>query len=430
MAVNFQKVSVGEANGEPSHYSWRIGGAAGLGDGSSQYVYNKNYSITHNAATAANAAEAYREQTEKTLGDAGNSLSKAYGNYNQTNSSLIKALEGIVNGGVGSGGLDGYLKDATANYGKINQYAEEAKAAASGITNQVADVNKSAGEITNLATQLGEYAPILKEMGDTMFGEGGDLILNGEDYITSGRSLLGLDQNAGGLAGTYAQVLAMLDPSLAVTTAANDTRAAFEQTQKASQRALARQGVSGEGGRSAAMMQQAGQALATALAGMKTKTRQSSVESYLAAMRGAVADAANLGATGSGIVTQGVNAQAQGAAAMKSAAGILVDQGQLHAAAGGLKANAGNLLAAQANALTNAGQLTVAGGNLALGAANAKIAEINARTNAANAAANIATADFKGAESVVNNENQLASYYAGMFNQYATLAGNKLFSNK
>lgn len=361
-------------------------------------------------ATAGNWARAYGKAGESLLGEAGDNLKK------QT--SLIQgALVPIMQNG---SGIDDYLQLATQNYGKINQYAEEAKAAASDITNQVADVNKSAGEITNLATQLGEYAPILKAMGDTMFGEGGDLVLSGEDYITSGRSLLGLDKNAGGLAGTYAQVLAMLDPSLAVTTAANDTRAAFEQTQKASQRALARQGVTAGSGRSAAMMQQAGQALAAALAGIKTKTRQSSVESYLAAMRGAVADAANLGATGSGIVTQGVNAQAQGAAAMKSAAGILVDQGQLHAAAANARTQAGQLLGTQANALTAAGQLTVAGGNLALGAANAKVADTNSRVNAANASLNAAKTDYDA-------DSTLASYYAGMFNQMATVAGTKLF---
>lgn len=361
-------------------------------------------------ATAGNWARAYGKAGESLLGEAGDNLKK------QT--SLIQsALVPIMQNGAG---IDDYLQLATQNYGKINQYAEEAKAAASGITNQVAEVNKSAGEITNIAEQLGEYAPILREMGDAMFGEGGDLVGQGQDYITQGRALLGLDKNAGGLAGTYAQILAMLDPSLAVTTAANDTRAAFEQTQKASQRALARQGVTAGSGRSEAMMQQAGQALAAALAGIKTKTRQSSIESYLAAMRGAVADATNLGSTGSGIVTQGVNAQAQGAAAMKSAAGILVDQGQLHAAAANARTQAGQLLGTQANALTAAGQLTVAGGNLALGAANAKVADTNSRVNAANASLNAAKTDYDA-------DSTLASYYAGMFNQMATVAGTKLF---
>lgn len=425
MAVSWNNVYTETSNGATGATQRRIDTNSNLPEFSMSGMFGWGTErYKDDAATAANAANAYRGAAEDALSKSKSTVRDAFGNLQGTNAGLQAALSGILNGGLG---IDDYLTNATQNYGKINQYAEEAKAAASGITNQVADVNKSAGEITNLATQLGEYAPILKEMGDTMFGEGSDLVLSGEDYITSGRSLLGLDKNAGGLAGTYAQILSLLDPSLAVTTAANDTRAAFEQTQKASQRALARQGVSAESGRSAAMMQQAGQALATALAGMKTKTRQSSVESYLSAMRGAVADAANLGSTGSSIVTQGVNAQAQGANAMKSAAGILVDQGQLHAAAANARTQAGQLLGTQANALTAAGQLTTAGGNLALGAANAKVSEANARINAASTAGNIAASEFNAAGKLADQDGTLASYYAGMFNQYATLAGNRLF---
>lgn len=370
-------------------------------------AWNRRYNnATNVGATAANAANAYRTATEDALQSGLDTFKSSFGN-------VSNALNGILNG---DAGIDGYLQQATENYGKINQFATEAKEAANGITNSVDAVRQNATDITNTAVALGEYEPLLREMGETMFGEGGELIGFGNEYINTGLSLLGLDKSAGGLAGTYAQVLAALDPSLAVTMAANDTRSAHETQMAANERAAARRGVSAGSGQSAATMQQAGQALATALAAMKTKTRMSANKDYFEAMRGAVADANALGSTGASIVTQGVNSQSAGANAVNSAAGVLVNKGQLQASAANANATAGNLLAAKANALTAAGQLTTAGGNLALGAANAVN---NATANRINAASTMA----KSETAVANQYNTMASYYAGMFDQYQTLAG-------
>lgn len=372
-------------------------------------------------ATAGAAATAYRNATEDALGKAQGTLDTAYGNLQKNNAGLRFVLDGIING---NAGIDGYLKNATESYGKINQYAEEAKAAASDITNSVNDVRRNATDITNTATALGEYEPLLRQMGETMFGEGSGLVGSGNEYINTGLSILGLDKSAGGLAGTYAQVLAALDPSLAVSMAANDTRSAYETQAAANERAAARRGVSAGSGQSAATMQQAGQALATALAAMKTKTRMGANKSYFEAMRGAVADANALGSTGASIVTQGVNAQGAGANAVKSAAGVLVDKGQLQASAANANATAGNLRAAQANALTAAGQLTTAGGNLAIGAANAVNQATANRIHAASASGTLNSTEFGAAAQVAGQQNTLASYYAGMFDQYAQLAGS------
>lgn len=372
-------------------------------------------------ASAGAAADIYRRKAENALGDAQGTLGTAYGNLRDQNAGLRTALDGIVNG---DSGIDGYLQQATASYGKINQYAQEAKDAATDIGNSVDAVRKDASDITNTAAALGEYEPLLRRMGETMFDEGTGLVGSGNEYINTGLSILGLDKSAGGLAGTYAQVLAALDPSLAVTMAANDTRGAFEAQTAANERAEARRGVGAGSGRSAAMMQQAGQALVTALAATKTKTRMDAAKSYFEAMRGAVADANALGSTGASIVTQGVNAQGAGANAVNSAAGVLVNKGQLHASAANANATAGNLRAAQANALTAAGQLTTAGGNLALGAAGAVNSATANRVSAANAAGNLNGAEFSAAAKVAEQQNTAASYYAGMFDQYAQLAGS------
>jgi hypothetical protein len=378
------------------------------------------------SATAGAAANAYRNAAENALGQAQGTLNDAYGNLQKNNAGLRSALDRIING---DAGIDDYLKNATSSYGKINQYAEEAKAAASNITNSVNDVRRNATDITNTATALGEYEPLLRQMGETMFGEGSGLVGSGNEYINTGLSILGLDKSAGGLAGTYAQVLAALDPSLAVSMAANDTRSAYETQAAANERAAARRGVSAGSGQSAATMQQAGQALATALAAMKTKTRMGANKSYFEAMRGAVADANALGSTGASIVTQGVNAQGAGANAVKSAAGVLVDKGQLQASAANANATAGNLRAAQANALTAAGQLTTAGGNLAIGAANAVNQATANRIHAASASGTLNSTEFGAAAQVAGQQNTAASYYAGMFDQYAQLAGShNLFS--
>ena len=358
------------------------------------------------AATAANAAKAYRSAAE-------DSLTGMLDTYKNNTSGILSTLNPILQGGAN---VDDYLQQATQNYGKINQYAEEAKQAASGITNVVNDVRGNAASITNIANSLSEYSPILKEMGQNMYKQGSDLVGSGQNYIGQGSALLGLDKNASGIAGTYANILAQLDPSLAVTTAANDVRGSYDAAMKEANRASARQGVTGGSGASAALRQQLAQSLATALAAAKTKTRQTSTESYLAALRGAVADANSMGSAGASIATQGVNAQAQGANAVESAAGVLVNQGQLYGTAANANAQAGQLLGTQANALTAAGQLTTAGGQLALGAANAKTNATNTQISAANTALGAAAkeADLQGT---------IASYYGGMFNQYAQLAG-------
>lgn len=375
----------------------------------------------NSGATAGAAANAYRNATEDALGKAQGTLDTAYGNLQKNNAGLRSALDRIING---DAGIDGYLKNATSSYGKINQYAEEAKTAASDITNSVNDVRRNATDITNTATTLGEYEPLLRQMGETMFGEGSGLVGSGNEYINTGLSILGLDKSAGGLAGTYAQVLAALDPSLAVSMAANDTRSAYETQEAANERAAARRGVSAGSGQSAATMQQAGQALATALAAMKTKTRMGANKSYFEAMRGAVADANALGSTGASIVTQGVNAQGAGANAVNSAAGVLVHKGQLQASAANANATAGNLRAAQANALTAAGQLTTASGNLAIGAANAVNQSTANRIHAASTSGTLNSTEFGAAAQVAGQQNTAASYYAGMFDQYAQLAGS------
>lgn len=372
-------------------------------------------------ASAGAAANIYKREAEDALENAQGTLGTAYGNLRDQNATLRTALDGIING---DSGIDGYLKQATANYGKINQYAQEAKDAATDIGNSVDAVRQNASDITNTASALGEYESILRKMGETMFDEGTGLVGSGNEYINTGLSILGLDKSAGGLAGKYAQVMAALDPSLAVSMAANDTRGAYEAQTAANERAAARRGVTSGSGQSAAMMQQAGQALVTALAATKTKTRMDAAKNYFEAMRGAVADANALGSTGASIVTQGVNAQGAGANAVNSAAGVLVNKGQLQASAANANATAGNLRASQANALTAAGQLTTAGGNLAIGAANAVNSATANRISAANAAGNLNGAEFSAAAKVADQQNTAASYYAGMFDQYAQLAGS------
>lgn len=150
------------------------------------------------AASAGQAANAYRNAAENALGQAQGTLNTAYGNLQGYNAGLRSALDGIING---DAGIDDYLKQATENYGKINQFAEEAKAAADDITNSVSAVRQNASDITNTAVALGEYEPLLREMGETMFGEGGELVSSGNKYISTGLSILGLDKSAGGLPG-------------------------------------------------------------------------------------------------------------------------------------------------------------------------------------------------------------------------------------
>ena len=121
MAVTWNNVTNGQAIG--TNGTWRDTSPNVIG-GKSYVVGNDGFLHEHGwenkvnvAATAGAAANAYRNAAEGSLEQAQGTLNTAFGNLQGYNAGLRTALDGIISG---DAGIDGYLKQATENYGKIN----------------------------------------------------------------------------------------------------------------------------------------------------------------------------------------------------------------------------------------------------------------------------------------------------------------------
>jgi len=322
------------------------------------------------------------------------------------------ALSGILNGG---GNIDEWLNKVSDAYVTAQGYAKQGAESAGKITNVADNVSKQAGKITNVADQMGEYAPKLTKMGQEMYDTGGELVQTGQGVIGTGTDLLNLNTANGGLAGDYLKALRLLDPTLAVTQAVTDTQKSYQNANAQAVRAQARQGVTAGSGANAALQAQSKRALATALATIKTKMRQTANESYLSKLGEALKLGSDITKTGSDITASGITAQGQGVAATKGAADVLAAQAGAYTQGASAYGTAGQLLAAQANAYTNAANATTATGNLAVSAANAQTAANNSQVSAT--------------EVLLKARTTAAEYYTSMFNNYATIAGDQLFKN-
>ena len=344
--------------------------------------------------------------------------------------SILSTLGGIGEnlGPLATEGADiqDYLTSATENAYRINQYSQQAAAAAGGITNQVNDINMTAGKITTAADSLGELSPLLKEYGESMYGTGSDLINYGRGFLDQAQALMNMDGTGGGLVGEYISAISSIDPNKYVSQATADVTAMYANQLAQQNRDLARSGVDAGSARSVALRQQLGQAQATASAAAKFRARQTGNAERLAAIRGAVSDANALAGTGTSITSTGVSAQSAGANAIANAANVLAQQGSLYSSSANAQAAAGNLLAAQANAYTNAGQLESAAGNLQINAANAAVNNAGLRVSAANAQTSAANAQTSALQTAIANANAQANIEGQRIDvQNAWLSANK-----
>lgn len=325
----------------------------------------ENALSTNTNATLASAANAYRNATESSIDSAGATLGSAYGRTAATNNDLLASLAALVRNGAGGG--------ASATTGGASRYMDDAARSAAAMSGD---------------------APTLRNYGGTMFNEGSLLFGAASPYLDAFKSLLSLDPGAGGVAGKYSELLSALDPDSLVAQYASDTQASFDNAAAQNERNLARRGVSAGSGASMGLRNQLERMKAVALAAAKTTARQAGLDRSLSAMRNAISDANSLGATGADIASRGVSAQSAGAGSVKDASGVLNAQGEIHTS-----------LAKIANDTSSL-----------------QVQDMNARANAAQVAAGISNNTFNAARAVADSSLSAASYYAGMFNQYATLA--------
>jgi len=308
-------------------------------------------------------------------------------------------------------------QDAIANannqVSRINMFADQAGQSAGNISGAITNVNAAAGDVRNIAGTLKPYADQLGTWGKDIYTQGLGLYKQGRQYLTGGSDILGLNADAGGLTGAYVQALMAIDPDRYVAGAASDTQSAYSNALGQMQRSLSRQGVDASSGRGRALSQQWAQAAAAALAGAKTRARQTGITERLKAMGEGVTTARGLAETGANIQGTGMNAQTAGGQLVKGAADVIGTQGQLTGTAGQLYGTAGQLSGTQANAYTNAGQLTQGAADVALRGGQLGV----------NAAGQVADAQMNA-----------GMYYAQVAQGYGQLAGsgglaNALFGN-
>lgn len=266
----------------------------------------------------------------------------AQGALNAANNAANFIKNGLAPGGVFS-----------SNYNKINQFADDAY-------NSAMEMNPNIGHV--------EYSAF-------------DLYNSSDDLMSSAKELYSMnaaDQNS--LIGQYINSVKQIDPNRYVAMAASDTQSSFDNARGQLERGMGRLGM-GASGQAATLQKNWGVALASAMAGAKTKARQQGITERLNALKDSV----------------GLANTMQGQA-----------QGQKESA-GKMQATAAQLRAEQANQLTNAGRLTQA-------AADGLLSSMSAYNDATGRQIN-------AAQLMIGAQTALAEFYSSYVNSMAQYMG-------
>lgn len=279
--------------------------------------------------------------------------------------------------------------------GKSYQEARDTAAMASG---DISNVRLAASNVLGQAGELRPYAETLSRYGDTIWDDAGKVVGGGLNSISVANSLLGLDPNAGGLAGEWGRLYRMLSGDNQVSMAAHDVQSSFQNAGGQALRDASRRGVSSGSGAMGALRQQFSRAMAVALAAAKTQARKSAIGEQ-SNMLGTITDKANsLLQGGANVYNAGLVGQKAAADAKQSAAGIEKTIADIYNTGGSLYGDAAKLQIAQADTFrqiqssedsARIGYLNVAtdafgkSGSIQASAASAYSGIINALANAA-----------------------------------------------
>ena len=297
-------------------------------------------------------------------------MANAFGS--NINSSLENALDlgaNRANAGVGSAqnGVNYVLDygatingdaDSMRNQARlVNAQGNALNTTAGEVKTTAGEIKTMAGRVKGLADDLTPYADDLSDKGDTLWGQGSALYDEAKDVFGQGKALVSLDPTATGLAGEFVKQYGYLSPDRYVSRAASDTQSSYDNAQGQSERELARRGVSLSSGAAQSLMQKYKQNLASALAGAKTRARQTGIDEQtkmLSTMTSAANTLYNMGNTTAQSATSMQNA---GVDAKAKAAGVISDAGDLYSKAGSLESSAGQLQSSAGSLRQAAGQL-------------------------------------------------------------------------
>lgn len=200
--------------------------------------------------------------------------------------------------------------------------------------------------ITNLNNTAASLNPFIKSLTDQ-----GNLSLSLYDQLMSGNTISGsaADKYLGAI-GLAADAAKNITPDRYVSMAASDVQKSFDNAQEQMARNAGRMGVSEGSGNTAALRQQAAQALATALAAAKTKARQQGVSDQLNALT-------QTSSLYKDVLSTAQSAQQQGTQTLAQAAGVVQAQGDIFATSGNLSNTQVNAFATIGGVEVNLGQL-------------------------------------------------------------------------
>lgn len=292
--------------------------------------------------------------THKTSGEISKNYTDAAENaLNQ----MINAAQNAVNK-VGANN-DKLNEQVNANIGAMGDQADLMNQVAGQIGQQAGAVSDWAEKVGQTAGSLTPYAQSLQDYAKKVFGQG-------QTLVDQGNAILGTWGNFAPLVGQYTEALKSLNPNDRVSMAAHDVQRSYQNTQGQNQRALSRMGVDPSSGAYQAQKAQWDQALATALAGAKTRARNQGLTEQITQLAQGLGVGSNLAQAGASIGTQGAGVMGQAGDLIGQAANVITSQGNLYGTAGQLEQGAGQLMGTQADVYQGSGQLQQAAGQLAL----------------------------------------------------------------
>lgn len=321
---------------------------------------------------ATNTAPQYTTYHDKYVGGVGWGSQKQYlntnktygaiaGNYNDAAESalnqMIQAAQNAVNQvGANSNKLN---EQVNASIGAMGNQADLMNGVANQIGQQAGTVSDWAEKVGQTAGSLTPYAQSLQDYAQKVFGQG-------QTLVDQGNAILGTWGNFAPLVGQYTEALKSLNPNDRVSMAAHDVQRSYQNAQGQNQRALSRMGVDPSSGAYQAQKAQWDQALATALAGAKTRARNQGLTEQITQLAQGLGVGSNLAQAGASIGTQGAGVMGQAGDLLGQAANVITAQGNLYGTAGQLEQGAGQLMGTQAEVYQGSGALQQAAGQLAI----------------------------------------------------------------
>ena len=236
---------------------------------------------------------------------------------------MINAAQNAVNK-VGANN-DKLNEQVNANIGAMGDQADLMNQVAGQIGQQAGAVSDWAEKVGQTAGSLTPYAQSLQDYAQKVFGQG-------QTLVDQGNAILGTWGNFAPLVGQYTEALKSLNPNDRVSMAAHDVQ----------------------------------QALATALAGAKTRARNQGLTEQITQLAQGLGVGSNLAQAGASIGTQGAGVMGQAGDLLGQAANVITAQGNLYGTAGQLEQGAGQLMGTQADVYQGSGALQQAAGQLAL----------------------------------------------------------------